>query len=181
MSHRLGFTLERKLPVAADIVGLLFSVCPDAVLCSVVPIAVEPLQGMTFWARAHVCSKICEVLPFLREGNASAAVVRVVSKILILTAATHCIPDLPFAGFGTTVLQGPAPPVVRHRAPTRRRVSNSQITANSLYYSATVAKAAPPDIAIAIPLASVRQNSESAENLSNEVFETRRFFALRHC
>ena len=82
---------------------LYFHGRPPAIINAVNGIVINPVEGMTFWARPHVFIEISEVQPPITDSNSSTPVVVESLVVRVSTPLNHVRPALVFWRVGHAV------------------------------------------------------------------------------
>ena len=102
-AYRLGDAAKRESGVVALVVGLLSRVSPPAVIRRVVPVYINPVNGVVGWAFAHVGKETVKGDPSSAHGNAATAVVSPLVVLLVGATGLHVSPAVVRSGSVTAV------------------------------------------------------------------------------
>lgn len=83
-----------------SIVLLFLDCCPSAIIRTIAAHIIDAFYHHAFWTWPHVCHELRKAsLPCIANGNASAAVVRIISHLRAIASAFHTQPYAVFSSF----------------------------------------------------------------------------------
>lgn len=176
LRERYAFAVDRDPHRAATIPDLRTPRCPLAIRRLVMSIGIDAInRGAWKWLRPHIAKKRGEVsAPFVAHMNATTAVVRILRHAWVVAAILHVLPSAVLRSYLTTLglsvleVSGGHGFIVKASA-TSRVATTEQVTG----YDANSAACAPaPPLGLNCIHPRSRQDSQSAERLTDNVYES---------
>lgn len=180
--QRQRLSVESDYFHVAFVPRLLKPICPAAVVWAVAAVVITAINGVLGgWPLAHVREEPCEPVhakPLVADSNPSPAVILVVGARFMEASDLHLAPDNVLRPFVASVKAGGCrTPFVLAASTTLAMSITQDVSTNGLGVSAVTAAVPVEQLAYGLCRG---KNSETAEDLSGQVFAVPRRFSLKH-
>ena len=173
-AHRLGDAAKRESGVAALIVGLLSRVSPPAVIRRVVPVDINPVNGVVGWAFSHVSKEAVKGAPSSAHGNAATTVVSPLVVLRVGATGFHVSPAVIRSGsitaVGMTMRQASRNSTLDVEATTGYGLAGFKTSGVYVLLRAAVANALK--VCLYAPIFCSRNNKPSSKSLLGKVLKS---------